>query len=222
MRKADAEPTFVKRFSPWLLFLLPFTLWALSGLNTIARTEQRLDALETGLHSATGIREAPPSQSAFIVGRIDPQTPTESSDEGLALYRVCEFKVDNRCHEIAKHQPTFTVIDADGPVRILNEDYVLLEGAATVRIDHAGSSISMAGFRPGDTVLILGTTANGGLVAWEVLKKTPEAYASDLAGQRLGSIRLLTISIVCILLVCIGVVVAHIRAGPRRRSLLVG
>jgi hypothetical protein len=222
MRKSNTGPTLKRRFILWLWFLFPFILMAISSLNQFTSTAQELAVLETGLHTATSIRDAPPGKPAFVVGRIDPQTPTVATEDGLALYRVSRYQRDQRWHPAEVHRPAFTVLTADGSVRIVNQDYPLYGGP--VRLDgevRDGASIRVFGFRPDDPVFVVGTTAEGGIAAQQVLSGTPEVRARTLADAHGVAVRLLVVSGLCMLAISIGVVLAYVHGASRRRPLLV-
>jgi hypothetical protein len=164
-------------------------LWLLSSIQQAARV-RRLS--NSAILSASALRESAPGQAVILRGAIDPQTA--NSAWGLVIYD--RERYENTVRPAGRlgsvvgpsrwmpsgpsHRPPFTLVTNEGRIPIKGGHYVIERPTDQRELGRQRYS----GFRSGDQVLVVGTSAKGGIAAAEVFGGTRAQFRRTLEEQR--------------------------------------
>jgi hypothetical protein len=169
--------------------LLLLTMGGLFVLSAMQEAENARRLSKSTIRSASALRGAVQGQPVVLSGRIDPQTPVSVLD--LAIYYG---EREERTHGTGRyggltgpprwfrygpaHRPPFTLV-TDGVRLPINGHYAIKEPS----VAHELGRLRWSGFQPGDEILVIGTTVEGGISATTVSGGTPTEYWTTLATQ---------------------------------------
>lgn len=167
--------------------LLLLTTGGLLVLSAIQAAENTRRLSNSAIRSASALRGAVRGQPVVLSGRIDPRTPVSAWD--LAIYygeRWEQTIWPGRFGTSAgpskwfrygpSHRPPFTLVTDEALVAI-NGRYTIEEPSAS----HEFGRLRYSGFKPGDDVLVIGTTVEGGISVARVYGGTPAKFWKTLA-----------------------------------------
>jgi hypothetical protein len=161
-----------RRDTEFLMAFFAFILLATGGLLALATMQTAAHGRwlsDTAIVSASALRGAGPGRPVVLSGRIDPQIPVSAWD--LAIYygerlektkRTSRYGTSSGPSEWFRygpaHRPPFTLVTDDGQLPI-NGIYAIEEPSIAREVGR----LRYSGFRPGDGVVVIGTTVKGGL-----------------------------------------------------------
>lgn len=149
--------------------------------------------------TAEAVNGAEPGQAVIVAGQIDPETPAPA--RGLALYRSERYerettrgrrgrnRTSNEWNEAESFTPSFVLLTEDGQVSITDESYELDTPTYDEPGENEVGNLRYEGFKPGDSVLVVGKTDNGGMDAESVFGGTREQYVAALRGRSSSNVR---------------------------------
>ncbi len=169
-------------------FLLAFfglVLLILGGLTVLvaAQTAANVRRLsDSAIVSVSALRDAVRGQPVVLSGRIDPQSPVSAWD--LAIYygeRLEQTKGTSRYGTSAgpsvwfrygpSRRPPFTLV-TDGVQLPINGRYTIEQPS----VSHEFGRLRYSGFRPGDKVLVIGTSVKGGISVERIYGGPPAEF----------------------------------------------
>jgi len=174
-----------RRETEFLMAFFAFILLATGGLLALATMQTAAHGRwlsDTAIVSASALRGAGPGRPVVLSGRIDPQIPVSAWD--LAIYygerlektkRTSRYGASNGPSEWFRygpaHRPPFTLVTDEGQLAI-NGHYAIEEPS----VSREFGRLRYSGFRPGDGVLVIGTTVKGGISVRTVYGGGPAQY----------------------------------------------
>jgi hypothetical protein len=177
-----------------LILLIPGGLTVLAAMQTAANVRR---LTERAIVSASALRGAVRGQPVVLSGRIDPKSPVSAWD--LAIYYGERLEQTKRTSRYGTsggqsawfrygpaRRPPFTLVT--GEARLPINGYYAIEQPS---VSYEFGRLRFSGFRPGDEVLVIGTTLNGGISVDRVYGgtlaefwKTRGAQADPIVGLR--------------------------------------